>query len=91
MPGGRTSKVTAVPTSIVRVPSSSAVQWNGYVGAVGLDRAEAPRLVERGDRCPSHQWTILASGSSMMSLAPASLSAGISVLIVSLATTVSTA
>ena len=79
-----------MPTSIVRVPSSSAVQWNGYSRAVGLDRAQAPRLVERGDRAV-HQWTILASGSSMMSLAPASLSAGISVLIVSLATTVSTA
>ena len=49
-------------------------------------------LVEGSDRTSSqHQWTILERGSSMMSLAPASLRAGISVLIVAFSTTVSTA
>ena len=58
--------------------------------AVGLDGAEPAWLVE-GDDLTVHQWTILARGTSMMSLAPASLRAGISVLMVAFATTVSTA
>src|SRR4051794_3633782 len=65
-----------------------------------LDRAQAAPLVEGHDppghqliHCVVHstvhalrQWTIFAIGSSMMSDAPASLSAGISVLISDLAT-----
>ena len=90
MPAGRTSKATAAPTSTVRDAVEQRRAVERVRGAVGLDRAEPAALVEGGDD-PVHQWTILASGSSMMSLAPASLSAGISVLIVSLATTVSTA
>ena len=53
-----------------------------------LDRCRSPGLVELNDRSPRHrrtgQWTILEIGSSMMSVAPASFSAGISVLIVRL-------
>ena len=48
----------------------------------------APRLVELGDRAgrtAHRQWTIFDSGSSMMSVAPASLRAGMSVLISALA------
>ena len=61
---------------------------------LGLDGAEAPGLVEGGDPAvhPSgRQWTILLSGSSMMSLAPASLRAGITGLIIFFSTTDSTA
>src|ERR687897_756318 len=59
---------------------------------VGFDLSPAARFVEGTDRAaPSRQWTILAIGSSMMSVAPRSLSAGMSVLISALETTVSTA
>jgi hypothetical protein len=57
-------------------------------GPTSLDDTHAK--FERWHRS-TRQWTILASGSSMMSVAPASLSAGMSVLITDLATTVSTA
>ena len=54
--------------------------------------AEPALLVERRDRARRHrQWTIFRIGSSMMPVAPASRSAGISVLISAFATTVSTA
>ena len=66
--------------------------------AVGRrDLAEAALLVERRDgpgagAVRRHgQWTIFDSGSSMMSLAPASLRAGMSVLMAVFSTTVSTA
>ena len=96
---GTTSAVTAAPTSMVRLPSASAVQWkNSSVPSVGPQRAVAPELVEgldrRLDRLEGEsdaQWTILEIGSSMMSEAPWSSSAGISVLISRLGTTVSTA
>lgn len=51
--------------------------------------AVAGVAVERGDRAV--QWTILAMASSTMSLAPASFSAGMRVLMSDLGTTVSTA
>jgi hypothetical protein len=63
------------------------------LGAVGrLERAETTLLVER-DHATVHeaQCTILEIGSSMMPVAPASLSAGINVLISDFATTASTA
>src|SRR3954451_9207293 len=53
------------------------------------DRAQPGGIVEPGD--DAGQWMILASGSSMMSVAPASFRAGINVLIVAFGTTVSTA
>ena len=58
------------------------------------DLAYAATFVERGDApapATRDQWTILAIGSSMMPVAPCSLSAGISVLISDLATTASSA
>ena len=70
------------------------------VSVIRDDRSQSAPLVELLDDThakferwhrSTRQWTILASGSSMMSVAPASLSAGMSVLITDLATTVSTA
>lgn len=46
---------------------------------------------QRNDPGSQAQWTILASGSSMMSLAPASHRSGIKMLMSALGTTVSTA
>ena len=71
------------------MPSAMAVQWNGQaVPSSAVDLARARAVVERGDRASrrdgASQWTILESGSSMMSVAPASLSAGISMLIAGL-------
>ena len=95
-----TMNPTGVPTWMVRVPSAMAVQWNdSSVPAADHDRAQADPLVERldgpgarGDTASiDDQWTILDSGSSMMSVAPASLSAGIRMLISFFGTTVSTA
>ena len=89
-----TSNWTGAPSSMVRVPSAIAVQWNGYSAAVvGADHTEAAGVVERHatTRRIAHQWTIFDSGSSMMSVAPASFSAGINTLISVLGTTVSTA
>ena len=72
--------VTVTPTVMVRgaVGDGSAVEGKRYL--VGLDLAD-PRFVERDhpavdDAARHRQWTILAMGSSMMPLAPASLSAG---------------
>ena len=60
--------------------------------AFDLDLADAPVLVERDDpSAHGGQWTIFAIGSSMIPLAPASLSAGMSTLMSLLGTTVSTA
>ena len=58
---------------------------------VAGDLAEADLPVERRHRAAHRQATILLIGNSKMSEAPASFSAGISVLIVRLSTTVSTA
>ena len=91
---GTTSKATGV----AHVDRAGAVGDRRCSGR----RARAPSsavdgrrcrvLVELDDPAPlGHQWTILDSGSSMMSVAPASFSAGISVLISALGTTVSTA
>ncbi len=90
---------TGWPTAMVREPSAIAVQWKGSTApSSARDLAEPARVVEglddpgdRGVRRRGHQWTIFDRGSSMMSDAPASLSAGMSVLISDLATTVSTA
>lgn len=65
---------------------------------VGNDHAPASRVVEarhptgeRNSRLRQAQWTILARGSSIMSLAPASHRSGIKTLMSALGTTVSTA
>ena len=91
---------------MVRQPSAMRVQWNGHASSESSAvTVPAPDVVvERGDppgerakaaasssRWRHGQWTIFASGSSMMSEAPASLSAGIRMLISRLGTTVSTA
>src|SRR5262245_25825039 len=57
----------------------------------GGDLAETSIEVERSHRCAHHQAMILEIGNSKMPVAPASFNAGMSVLIWSLATTVSTA
>ena len=89
--GARPRRSPAVPTSIGAGP----VEQGRAVERVRPCRrpsiVPSPRGSSKATTVPVHQWTILASGSSMMSLAPASLRAGIRVLIVSLATTVSTA
>ena len=90
MPAGRTSKVTAVPELDGSGPVEQGRAVERKRPAVRLDGAEPAWLVE-GDDLTVHQWTILARGTSMMSLAPASLRAGMRVLMVSFATTVSTA
>ena len=59
--------------------------------AVSAVTTPSPRGSSNSVTVASHQWTILASGSSMMSLAPASFRAGMRVLMSVLATTVSTA
>ena len=88
---GSSSKRTAWPTSIVRVPSAIWVQWNGERPAVVAgDGAEAAGLVEVG-HAAVHQWMILEMGSSRMPVAPASFRAGIRTLIWFLGTTVSMA
>src|SRR6478735_6865481 len=61
-----------------------------HPSVVGGDLAEPDELVEGGDRA-LHQGTILLIGSSRMAVAPASLRAGMSVLIVRFSTTDSTA
>src|SRR5579884_1343879 len=66
----------------------------GIAGAVAVDDlAQAAALVEVLDPPAPllHQWTIFEIGSSMIPVAPWSLSAGMSVLISDLATTASTA
>ena len=96
-PGTRRN-LTAVSGAMARVPSAMAVQWNGKrIPPPRLDLAAAREVVEARDPArvdglhAGRQWTILEIGSSMMPLAPRSSSAGISVLISLLATTVSTA
>ena len=87
-----TTKRTRVPTSIRRVPSAIAVQWKRSAGAVvAARRCRGPgRSSNVGDAPPvrgptgapaGHQWTILESASSRMSVAPWSFSAGMSMLI----------
>ena len=58
---------------------------------LGPHRPEPGVLVEGDHLAASGQWMILDSGNSMMSVAPWSFNAGISVLISFLGTTVSTA
>jgi len=66
-------------------------------GAAGLHLAEARVVVVGHDHTleadphPGGQWTIFDSGSSIRSVAPAPFRSGISTLIWSFATTVSTA
>ena len=87
--------VTGASGAMVREPSAMAVQWNGNRSPPRASTSPRPRVVvELDDRDPSTSGlhgTILEIGSSMIPLAPASSSAGISVLISLLATTVSTA
>lgn len=74
-----------------------AVEPVAHGVGVALDLAKAGVVVVRGDRAPDagidggDQWTIFESGISIRSVAPAVFSSGISRLIWSLATTVSTA
>ena len=84
-----------MPAATVRLPSATWVQWKNQRFAPGLHPADAAVLVELGDTplhdTPFHQCTILEMGSSMMSVAPWSFRAGMSVLMSDLGTTVSTA
>lgn len=92
---------TGVPTSIDRLPSAICVQWKKCsvpasdrtvpYPACSSKAATTPLVVSTELITGSAQWTILAIGNSMMSVAPRSLRAGISVLISDLGTTVSTA
>ena len=79
------------------IGNGSAVE-RVFVAVPSANHPPSGRLIEAGHRAGEGsaagglaQWTILASGSSMMSLAPASRSSGIKTLMSTLGTTVSTA